>query len=84
MPVATAGYLNATLKSTDSLDMNVKADYLVVSTRFNKCNEFSDTGNKVFNTGIKVIGISVSRSAEECKDRIMEELERILRITGAM
>jgi D-cysteine desulfhydrase family pyridoxal phosphate-dependent enzyme len=83
MPVATAGYLNATLEIYRQLiDMNVKADYLVVSTGSTSTTSSLILGNKVFNTGIKVIGISVSRSAEECKDRIMEELEKDIAYYG--
>lgn len=33
-------------------------------------------GNRVFNTGIKVIGISVSRPKDECENRISEQIEK--------
>lgn len=83
MPVATAGYLNATLEMYKQLiEMNVKADYLVVSTGSTSTTSSLILGSKVFNTGMKVIGISVSRPAEECKDRIMDELEKDIAYYG--
>lgn len=77
MPIATAGYLNGMLEMYSQLiELKAKADYLVVSTGSTSTTSSLLLANKVFNTGIKVIGISVSRSSDECKDRILEELEK--------
>jgi L-cysteate sulfo-lyase len=83
MPVATAGYLNATLEMYKQLiEMNTKVNYLVVTTGSTSTTSSLILGSKVFNTGMKVIGISVSRPADECKDRIMEELEKDIAYYG--
>lgn len=73
----TAGYLNATLEIYQQLiHKKVKADYIVTAVGSTSTMSSLILGNKVFNTGIKVVGFSVSRSADECKDRILEELEK--------
>lgn len=73
----TAGYLNATLEIYQQLiDKKIKADYIVTAVGSSSTIGSLILGNKVFNTGIKVVGFSVSRSADECKDRILEELEK--------
>ncbi|NPV44263.1 MAG: D-cysteine desulfhydrase family protein [Firmicutes bacterium] len=77
MPQGTAGYLNGVLELYQQMiEMNLKVDYIVTATGSTSTTGSLILGNKVFNTGIKTIGISVSRSANECKDRIMEELEK--------
>jgi D-cysteine desulfhydrase len=77
MPQGPAGYLNGVLELYQQMiEMNLKVDYIVTATGSTSTTGSLILGNKVFNTGIKTIGISVSRSANECKDRIMEELEK--------
>lgn len=77
MRIATAGYLNATLEMYSQLvEMRVKASHLIVTTGSTSTTSSLILANKVFSTGMKVIGISVWMSAGECRRRILEDLER--------
>lgn len=73
---ATAGYYNATLEICQQInEKRYKIDYIV--TAFGSGSTFSSLvlANKLLNTGIKVIGISVAYDEEECITRVMEQLE---------
>jgi D-cysteine desulfhydrase len=73
----TAGYLVATLEIHQQLiDMRIKADYIVMATGSTSTTGSLILGNRVFNTGIRVVGISVSRPKDECKARILEQIEK--------
>ncbi len=77
MRIATAGYLNATLEMQSQLaDMGINPGQLVVTTGSTSTTSALILANKVFDTGMKVIGISVWMSASECRKRILEELEK--------
>lgn len=83
MPQGTAGYINAALEIYQQMiERNLKVDYIVTATGSTSTTGSLILGNKVFNTGIKVRGISVSRNAEECRDRILEELKKDITFFG--
>jgi D-cysteine desulfhydrase family pyridoxal phosphate-dependent enzyme len=76
-PQGTAGYYYATLELYQQIiEQGLKIDYLVTATGSTSTISSLVLGAKAFNTGIRIIGISVSRSADECKDRVLEELEK--------
>lgn len=77
MRIATAGYLGATLEMYGQLvEMGQKVGHLVVTTGSTSTTSALILANKVFNTGMRVVGISVWMPASECKNLILEELEK--------
>lgn len=83
MRIATAGYINATLEICGQLSqMGEKADYLVVATGSTSTASSLVLANRAFNTGVKVLGMSVWMPADECRRRILAELEEDSRFYG--
>lgn len=73
---ATAGYYNATLEICQQINRKrYKIDYIL--TAFGSGSTFSSLvlANKLLNTGIKVIGISVAYDKQECIARVLEQIE---------
>jgi D-cysteine desulfhydrase len=76
-PVGTAGYYLATLELYQQIiDQGLKVDYILTGVGSSSTMSSLLLGAKAFNTGIKVLGVSVSRKAGECQERILEELEK--------
>ena len=79
----TAGYLTATIEILQQLtDRGIKADYILTGTGTTSTTGALLMGQRVFGTGIKTIGISVSRPAEECRERIQEQIEKDMAFFG--
>jgi len=82
-PVGTAGYYYATLELYHQIiEQQLKVDYVVTAVGSSSTMSSLLLGNRVFSTGLKIVGISVSRGAEECKTRILEEIEKDKRSYG--
>lgn len=77
MRVATAGYLNGMLETQGQLiSMGRKVNHLLLATGSTSTTSALILANKVFNTGIKVVGISVWRTAEYCRKQIPDDLKK--------
>ncbi|WP_408011270.1 D-cysteine desulfhydrase family protein [Pseudalkalibacillus sp. A8] len=75
----TLGYLLATLEIYEQvINQQLNIDYIVTPTGSTSTLGSLLIGSKLFNTGIKPIGISVSRGAEEIKDLVMEQIELVV------
>ncbi|HOG53510.1 MAG TPA: D-cysteine desulfhydrase family protein [Bacillota bacterium] len=83
MRVATAGYLNGMLETYAQLaEMGEKVRHMVVTTGSTSTTSSLILANKAFNTGIKVIGISVWQPAGTCREAILEELKKDIAYYG--
>lgn len=75
----TLGYFLASLEIYEQMiSKQMKLDYIVTSVGSSSTLGGLILGNKMFNTGIKVIGISVSRNAEEIKDLILQQAQEFI------
>ena len=80
---ASAGYLLASLEIYQQLlEMGEKADYIVTAVGSTSTMSSLILGNKLLQTGIKIIGVSVSRPKDECESRIFEQLEKDIEFYG--
>jgi D-cysteine desulfhydrase family pyridoxal phosphate-dependent enzyme len=81
--VGAAGYYYAALELYQQIiERQLKIDYLVTTVGSSGTMSALLLGNGAFSTGLKVIGISVSRSAEECRQCILDETEENKRAYG--
>lgn len=72
----TAAYVTATLEMYQQIiNQHLKIDYLVTAVGSSSTFGSLILASKLFNTGIKPIGISVAYSAEDCKEMILEQIE---------
>lgn len=79
----TLGYVLGSLEIYEQIICSqTKLDYIVTGVGSTSTFGGLILGNKLFNTGIKIIGISVSRKAEEIKDLIIEQVEETIEHFG--
>jgi D-cysteine desulfhydrase family pyridoxal phosphate-dependent enzyme len=83
MTQGTAGYLMATIEILQQLmDCGIKADYIVTGTGSTSTTNSLLLGQRIFDTGIKTIGISVACSTDECQERIHEQIDKDMAFFG--
>jgi D-cysteine desulfhydrase family pyridoxal phosphate-dependent enzyme len=76
-PVGTAGYYYATLELYQQIiEQRLKIDAIVTGVGSSSTMSSLLLGSRAFSTGISIVGVSVSRGADECKTRILEEIEK--------